>query len=303
MAIPTSNQPTTGPSDEKIRQAVRQGSYYAPKDGPVNPVASQETNRINQERMKAQEILDKNKGIKGTLTGTKPSVVLARKNGIEGKLDKTTGAFNAGNWDKTQSSRFVKQGTANYNTLRTAGKPQEAQKTGLEVWRTANPKLAAAADEKARIRGTAQSDNPLMKGFTPRMAGPTVQSPAVQKLGQGYQSLTQNSRAGISPTPTPAATAAAPVRPVAPVTPVAAPVRPVAPVTPVAAPVRPVAPVARPMMRTRSQVLNQSMEYDAFNIILEYLTSEGHVDSIDEALYVMMEMDSDCICDIIQSQR
>jgi hypothetical protein len=45
-------------------------------------------------------------------------------------------------------------------------------------------------------------------------------------------------------------------------------------------------------------VLQNSYQCDAFDLVLEYLTSEGHVDTLDEALYVMMEMDSKTIKDI-----
>jgi hypothetical protein len=45
--------------------------------------------------------------------------------------------------------------------------------------------------------------------------------------------------------------------------------------------------------------LNASYEYDAFDLILEYLTSQGHVETLDEALYVMMEMDEKVIQDIV----
>jgi hypothetical protein len=41
--------------------------------------------------------------------------------------------------------------------------------------------------------------------------------------------------------------------------------------------------------------------YEAFDFVLDYLTSEGHVDTLDEALYVMMEMDSDTIQDICEA--
>jgi len=67
----------------------------------------------------------------------------------------------------------------------------------MDQWRAANSKLAAAADEKARIRGTQQTDNPLMKDMRSNlpMNSPSVQSPAVAKLGAGNQSLVNNPNA------------------------------------------------------------------------------------------------------------
>ena len=72
-----------------------------------------------------------------------------------------------------------------------------AKPSAMDQWRKANPKLAAAADEKARIRGTQQTDNPLMKDMRSRlpMNSPSVQSPAVAKLGAGNQSLVNNPNA------------------------------------------------------------------------------------------------------------
>lgn len=39
---------------------------------------------------------------------------------------------------------------------------------------------------------------------------------------------------------------------------------------------------------------------EAFDVVLDYLFSEGHVDSLEEALYVMMEMSSETIQDIVE---
>ena len=41
-------------------------------------------------------------------------------------------------------------------------------------------------------------------------------------------------------------------------------------------------------------------EYDAFDIVLGYLQESGQVDSIDEALYIMMEMDAATIQSIVK---
>jgi hypothetical protein len=49
-------------------------------------------------------------------------------------------------------------------------------------------------------------------------------------------------------------------------------------------------------------MLNQSYEYDAFDLVLEYLIDNGHVETVDEALYVMMEMDAEVIRDIVEGQ-
>ena len=94
-----------------------------------------------------------------------------------------------------------------YNKISYQGKPSVSLSNNVNVspmqqWERANPRLAAASAERARIRGTAQSDNPLldMMKLRSRMSlTPTVQSPNVSNLGIGYQSLIQNVYAGKSP--------------------------------------------------------------------------------------------------------
>ena len=83
--------------------------------------------------------------------------------------------------------------------------------TPMDRWRAANTKLASAQAERERIRGTAQTDNPLMKDMRSRLPlTPSVQAPDFQKTmstgkygAQGFQSLTQNPNAAIAATPKP----------------------------------------------------------------------------------------------------
>jgi hypothetical protein len=44
------------------------------------------------------------------------------------------------------------------------------------------------------------------------------------------------------------------------------------------------------------------MEYDAYDLVLEYLLSQGHADTLEEANYVMMEMDAEMVQDIVEQQ-
>ena len=46
---------------------------------------------------------------------------------------------------------------------------------------------------------------------------------------------------------------------------------------------------------------NQKESYDAYDVVLEYLFDNGHVDTLDEAHYVMMEMDVEAIRTIVES--
>lgn len=63
----------------------------------------------------------------------------------------------------------------------------------MQKWAKANPKLAIAQKEKERIRGTVQSDNPLLKSRSGMRLGSSIaQDPKVQQLGKGYQRLANN---------------------------------------------------------------------------------------------------------------
>jgi hypothetical protein len=53
----------------------------------------------------------------------------------------------------------------------------------------------------------------------------------------------------------------------------------------------------------RQQRLNMEMEYDAYDVVLEYLLSEGHVETVEEAHYVMMEMDAEMVQDIVEAAK
>jgi hypothetical protein len=47
--------------------------------------------------------------------------------------------------------------------------------------------------------------------------------------------------------------------------------------------------------------LKASYEYDAYDLVLEYLLSQGHTDTVEEAHYVMMEMDAEMIGTIVEA--
>jgi hypothetical protein len=173
-------------------------------------------------------------------------------------------------------------------------KPAAAAQTGdktkdMATFAKANPGLAAAAAERARTRGTSQSDNPLMKGMPgKRPMTPSVQSPTLAKdlgKGSGNQSLLNNPNASKAAPPKPAATPAA--------TPVAKP--------PTPTPAEPKAPTRRLSAADQRQGIRASYEYDSYDLVLEYLLSQGHADTLEEANYVMMEMDAEMVQDIVET--
>ena len=136
--------------------------------------------------------------------------------------------------------------------------------TPRQQWAKANPALAAAEDEKRRIRGTAQTDNPLIdQGMRSRMpaGAPTVQSPEVSKLGSGNQSLANNPYAGRSATSTNKATGS-----------------------------------KKPGSLVSS--------FDMFDVVIGHLLDEGYADSEETALKIMANMSTEWRNSIIdESQR
>ena len=53
--------------------------------------------------------------------------------------------------------------------------------------------------------------------------------------------------------------------------------------------------------KAKPQAVNASYEYDAYDLVLEYLLSQGHTETVEEANYVMMEMDAEMIGTIVEA--
>jgi len=48
-------------------------------------------------------------------------------------------------------------------------------------------------------------------------------------------------------------------------------------------------------------MVSASYEYEPYDLVLEYLLSEGHAETVEEAHYVMMQMDAEYIQSIVES--
>lgn len=244
----------------------------------------------------------------------------------------------------------IKQGMEVYTQQKSAGDFKAADKTGLEVWKLANPKLAAAQAERERIRGTAQTDNPLidddMRARMPKNT-PSIQSPTLQKdlknLAPNYSRLVNNPNAfrgaepsaqkptpSTLPAPSPTTTTTAFAR----TTPALAKPSPAvqsagqqygarrlsssggtsafrpgtvaaasnlnAP-TPVARTNKIASSTTQPTVAPIRQMQTQSYQYDAYDLVLEYLISTGHAETIEEASYIMLEMSPSEIQTVVNS--
>jgi hypothetical protein len=200
---------------------------------------------------------------------------------------------------------------------RKSGDPAEMAKVrdmGLQIWAStpANKKLAAAAAERERTRGTSATTNPQMAGLKDRLPAPATTTPAAGSALAGKQTGTAFSGTALSSAK-----------------PVAAPNMSGATVTnrtPVA--YKPelmkdkgsgLNPPSNTIGDTKSEVLKKgllkkgdpgwannarynvqsSYEYDAYDLVLEYLISNGHADTLLEAQYVMMQMSAEHIQSII----
>jgi hypothetical protein len=228
--------------------------------------------------------------------------VLSKQGGVEGT---GTGAnFKAGAWSSADKSRYSAQ----------------AAKA---------PSTSVANAERTRIRGTNQTDNPLMKDFKSSLPAPTSsQSPAVAKLGAGNQSLTTNpsvpkpaapaatpgvgQRAAAMPSmgssqykaTTPSAAIAA-----APSSSPAASGSVVPATNAIAAAPKPITPNPPGGYSTkegdgkpRKDVLFSYQYEDAYDLVLEYLLDDGHAATIAEAEYIMTELDSEVINQIVETR-
>jgi hypothetical protein len=171
----------------------------------------------------------------------------------------------------------IKGGMDVYNKQRSSGDFKGASETGKSVWALANPKLAAAAAERARTRGTSSTTNPQMQDMKSRLPAAAPKD---------------------APKPTPATPNARDIAARASVANVTAPSKPA---TPTPTPAAPKPNLQQTIRANRGlPTIRSSYEYDAYDLVLEYLLSEGHVDTVEEAHYVMLVMDAEMIGDIVE---
>jgi len=185
---------------------------------------------------------------------------------------------------------------AEYQALRTKD-PAAAKAKGMEIFAKANPQLAAAAAERARIRGTAQTDNPLMRDMRSRLpqVTPSIQAPAVAKLGAGNQSLVKNPNAirGAAPRPV------APVAATSPITNRVPTAYGSGAIVPTNTIVKTKLPTPKPVATTAFRPGLRLQHTDLFDIVKGHLMNEGATE--EEALKKMVNMTEEERNEILES--
>ena len=87
----------------------------------------------------------------------------------------------------------VIEGMSEWEAAKKAQDMALADQLGMEIWARENPGLAAATAERARIRGTNQTDNPLMRDFRSQLPSPTDSTATTGiPATPGFQSLLES---------------------------------------------------------------------------------------------------------------
>jgi len=154
-------------------------------------------------------------------------------------------------------------GTSKYKELIKQGKTKEAEKLGLETWAKANPKLAARLKPDGTQKGTGESE----------MEKSAEELRQMQNRSKQRQGELMGGSEGPGKIDTKAVEDA---------------------------------------LKAEQERQNKRMEqqnktpvtakesYEPYDIVLNYLLSEGHADTLDEANYIMLEMDENAICTIVE---
>jgi hypothetical protein len=154
-------------------------------------------------------------------------------------------------------------GTSKYKELIKQGKTKEAEKLGLETWAKANPKLAARLKPDGTQKGTGESE--------------MEKSAEELRQMQNRSKQRQGELMGGSEGPGKIDTKA----------------------------VEDALKAEQERQKKRMEQQNKTPvtakeSYEPYDIVLNYLLSEGHADTLDEANYIMLEMDENAICTIVE---
>lgn len=259
------------------------------------------------------------KGIMGSRPGATPAKPTA-KTAPTAPAKPAASQYTAKNLGSAQYAAFKSGGGD--AAIRQGYSAGEVVARGRAATKPAAPAPAArpaAPAPAAKVAPAATAPRPGTKAAGPESIKPKTPNPLMQKTF-GYQTgnapdQIAKASAGAPPTPSGSALGAAAkpeVRkalnlPLKATTPTqataAAPSTSAATSGSVAPATAKLAAAPKPVpMSPREKALNQSYEYDTYDLVLEYLLDNGHVDTVEEAHYVMLEMDSEYIQSICEAK-
>ena len=323
---PLNLNPGSGDASSLIKTGL--DSVKKPTPKPMSFAQTQQTNRAfgnawNEIRAGKKETQTTQQQTPNTQTSAtaKPQTVAAAggKGGTvtAGKQYAATLGGQKGNvtYDASGAKKFTPSASTSAKTLPSkpagpAATAPAAGKSGMDIWKAkyANT-LAKNVNPNGTQKGTGQSTMSKDAAELRSMQSASqARQGATPSLGQKASGLSLGS-SQFKPATTSQATAAAPSTSpaasgsVAQITKTIASAKP----TPVAPKVAPAAPAGgystregdgKP--RKKEDILFSYQYEDAYDLVLEYLLDNGHVDTVDEAHYVMMELDAEVIQDIVE---
>jgi len=325
---PLNLNPGSGDASSLIKTGL--DSVKKPTAKPMSFAQTQQTNRafgnawneIRAGKKETQKPPEQRQDQNGA--AAKPETVAAAggKGGTvtAGKQYAATLGGQKGNvtYDASGAKKFTPSASTSAKTL-----PSKPAGSAMDQWAKANPKLAAAKAERDRTRGTSATTNPLMKDMKSSLPAPAAKPAATSTLKSATDAASKPS--AFTPK-TPAATSSVgsfkPVNSLQATNAAGSTKAPDSatsfskttaatpkPITPNPSASTSAAPAGgystregdgKP--RKKEDILFSYQYEDAYDLVLEYLFDNGHVDTVDEAHYVMMELDAETIGNIVEAR-
>ena len=241
-----------------------------------------------------------NKGYKSTLGGQKGEVIYQKKDNV------VTRSFRPSKYKSSSDGKIY----ADYNDakaahnsrLKSLAATQAASRGGSggsETSTTPPTRTPAAAPAKVSPTPTKPSLGPTGK---PLVGGIERRTPTRAEMGSAKAYRTPAATTGTLGAATADATKPAAFGSTSTAPEVKATNTAAAKTTPT--PVTPKPNLQQSIKASRGlPTVSSSYEYDAYDLVLEYLLSEGHADTVEEAHYVMIEMDAETIGSIIEEEE
>jgi hypothetical protein len=206
------------------------------------------------------------------------TTVLAKKGGVEGKLDKATGKFTAGAFSAAEKSRYASVAAKNSATSTTKStSPQTGDKAkDMATWEKSNPTLAKNVTPSGTQKGSGQSEmsrqaaelRDMQKASQMRQKGADVMGSNITSVRQDLEKANKPENLN---KPAPAGTA-----------------------------------LERQQKMTALKKPSADLKFehlDIFDIVKGHLLDEGYAETEENALVIMANMSEEWRDSIIEAQR